>query len=87
MEAAGLLTSFNWLDAKLAATGDITLLLADYRQAALLLGGCTNAIASSFTGVRRGVQLSSHVLALEPSQLAFQIAGRLPQVTHTIHLL
>jgi WD40 repeat protein len=69
-EAASLLCEFAWLDTKLRATnGDVAAVLFDFRQFA------TDANAA--IGLAFGQ--CAHIVESEPDQLAFQLAGRLPQ--------
>src|SRR5205823_4230685 len=64
-----LLLDFEWMRRKLEAT-DITSLMADYNYLARENQEC--AI------VQGALQLSAHVLAKDPAQLAGQLLGRLP---------
>jgi len=62
-----LLMNFEWAKAKLAAT-DIAALVADYENL---------ADDADVTAIRQALRLAAHVLAVDPSQLASQLHGRL----------
>eukprot|EP01043_Picozoa_sp_COSAG02_P022419 COSAG02_NODE_1165_length_14156_cov_58.567191_7_plen_1296_part_00 len=69
-EAAGLLSEFAWLDTKLRATcGDVASILFDFRQ--------FKSTENEAIGLAFGQ--CAHIVESEPDQLAFQLAGRLPQ--------
>ena len=69
-EAAALMCEFEWLDTKLRATsGDVASILFDFRQ---FSSSENEAISLAFGQC-------AHIVESEPHQLAFQLAGRLPQ--------
>jgi WD40 repeat protein len=70
-ELAGLLFEFDWLEAKLQATG-VPDLLADFEQ--LLAAHAAGREAGL---VRDALRLSGHVLGRDPEQLPGQLVGRL----------
>lgn len=72
-ELTALLSDYTWLDAKLRAT-NVQSLLSDYD----LLPS-----SSSLRTVKRALQLSSHVLLADRSQLGPQLIGRLGSASDT----
>src|SRR5262249_53891715 len=73
-----LLLNFNYIEAKLTAT-DINALIADYEYL---------AEEKELHLVQAALQLSAHVLADDPRQLAGQLTGRLlGNVAHNIQAL
>ena len=68
-----ILLDFDWLEAKLTATGDVNALLDDF----LLVGG---GVSKDHAELVAALRLSAHILSDHPETLPGQLAGRLSDV-------
>ena len=80
-DLGALLLNFDWLRAKLHATG-INALIADYDLMQTLPTPGGDATARPLHLVQDALRLSAHVLARDPTQLPGQLLGRLGRPQH-----
>jgi hypothetical protein len=71
-EFRGLLLNFDWLQAKLNATDDVSALLSDFSG--------VDTRDEDLSLLRTAIELAAPALALDKAQLAGQLLGRLPSI-------